>query len=61
MRASNAFAALDTVTDLRLTLAIPRLEAWLATDSRIKAHDDDIVRLDERFQARTREVLAGLS
>lgn len=59
--ASSAASAVDAVAELSLARAAPRLRAWLDTDERVRAHDDDTVRLDERFQARTREVLAALA
>jgi hypothetical protein len=59
--ASSALATLDDVAELRLTPAGPRLEAWLETDERVQGDENDRVRMDERFQARAREVVAGLA
>jgi hypothetical protein len=59
--ASSALATLDDVAELRLTPAVPRLEAWLETDERVQGGENDRVRMDERFQARARDVLADLS
>ena len=60
-QAFSALEALDVVAELRLAQAVPRLDAWLATDARVQADESDAVRLDERFQARAREVVAALS
>jgi hypothetical protein len=59
--ASSALEALDDVAELRLAPAVARLRAWLETDERVQGDENERVRLDERFQARAREVLAGLA
>jgi HEAT repeat protein len=59
--ASSALGTLDDVSELRLTPAVPRLRAWLDTDERVDGNQDERVRLDERFQARVREVVAALA
>jgi hypothetical protein len=58
--ASSALDTLDDVAELRLTPAVPRLEAWLETDQRVQGDEHDRVRMDERFQARAREVVTGM-
>jgi HEAT repeat protein len=59
--ASSALQALADIAELRLVPAGPRLRAWLETDERVQGSEDERVRLDERFQARAREVVAGLA
>jgi hypothetical protein len=57
---SSALGTLDDVAELRLSPARPRVQAWLETDLRVQGDENERVHLDERFQARAREVVAGL-
>jgi hypothetical protein len=58
--ARNASQALDTIVDLDVVEAVPRLTGWLATDLRLNADADDAVRLDEAFQTRVRDFLGRI-
>ncbi len=53
--------ALDLLAELQTVPAAPRLTGWLTTDQRVQANVDDTVRIDERFQARVRQLLADLN
>ncbi|WP_327002911.1 hypothetical protein OHA72_48800 [Dactylosporangium sp. NBC_01737] len=56
-----ARAAVDLVVRLEATQAVERLEAYLATDKRIRfGGQDDLVRDDERLQARLRTAIGAL-